>query len=269
MAGAGPTTRHRLARLEVRAEAPKLGAGLKGPLRQYTRSMTDAGEQPRLTPKGRATKERIVRTAADLIFRFGIAGTSIDDVRRAAGVSGSQMTHYFQDKRSLVRAVITLQADTVEAVHRQPALGKLDSFEALDLWAQLNVAAQRRTNCEGGCGFGSLAGELAQTDEETRADLAAGFARWETLLRDGLQAMRDRGELRADADPDELAIGLLSALQGGMLLSQTTRDIHYVEAALATAVHHVRSFAADPDTSALHDHSGRAQAGKTQAAAAK
>jgi TetR/AcrR family transcriptional repressor of nem operon len=75
--------------------------------------MTDTGESQRLTPKGRATRERIVTTAADLISRQGVTGTSIGDVRKAAGVSGSQMTHCFRDKRGLVRAVIAMQADTV------------------------------------------------------------------------------------------------------------------------------------------------------------
>jgi AcrR family transcriptional regulator len=201
-------------------------------------------EDPRrLTPKGRATRERIVEAAADLMFRQGVAGTSIDDVRKATGVSGSQMTHYFRDKRSLVRAVIAWQADSVIVLHQQPALGKLDTFEALDLWAELNIARQRELHCQGGCSFGSLAGELVETDAETRADLAAGFTRWEALFRDGLQAMRDRGDLRPDADPAQLAAGLLASLQGGTLLTQTTREIRHLEAALKTALDHIRSYA--------------------------
>jgi hypothetical protein len=67
----------------------------------------------------------------------------------------------------------------------------------LERWAELDVARQRELRCDGGCGLGSLARELAETDAETRADLT----RWEALLRDGLQATRDRGDLRPDADP--------------------------------------------------------------------
>jgi TetR/AcrR family transcriptional regulator, transcriptional repressor for nem operon len=212
--------------------------------------MTDAEAPVRLTPKGRATRERIVKAAADLISRHGIAGTSIDDVRQAAGVSGSQVTHYFQDKRALVRAVIAWQADTTIGLHQDPALGKLDTLEALDLWAQLNIARQRELNCEVGCTFGSLAGELGGTDTETRTDLADGFTRWETLFRDGLTAMRDRGDLHPDADPAELAGGLLAALQGGMLLTRTTREIRHLEAALKNAVDYIRSHAPATDNPA-------------------
>jgi TetR/AcrR family transcriptional repressor of nem operon len=209
------------------------------------RCMADEEDPARLTAKGRATRARIVEAAAGLMSRQGVAGTSIDDVRKATGVSGSQMTHYFRDKRSLVRAVIAWQADAVIGLHRHPALGELDTFEALERWAELNVARQRELRCEGGGGLGALAGELAETDAETRADLAAGFARWEALLRDGLQAMRDRGDLRADADPAQLAAGLLASLQGGLLLTQTTREIRYVQAALDTALGSIRSYATE------------------------
>src|ERR1700751_4882978 len=125
--------------------------------------MGETEELARLTPKGRATRDRIVKTAADLIFRQGVAVTSIDDVRKAAGVSGSQNTHHFRDKRSLVPALIAWQADTVIGLHRQPSLGRLDTFEALDLWAELNIDRQRELNCEGGCSFGSLAAASAAT----------------------------------------------------------------------------------------------------------
>jgi TetR/AcrR family transcriptional repressor of nem operon len=204
----------------------------------------------RLTPKGRATRARIIEAAAGLIFTHGVAGTSIDDVRRAAGVSGSQMSHYFPDKHSLIRAVIAWQADTVIGLHQDPALGRLDSFDALRLWARLNIERQREHECQGGCSFGSLAGELAESDDETRADLAAGFGRWEALFREGLRSMRERGELRADADPDRLATALLGALQGGMLLTQTRRDPAPLEATLGAMLGYIESFASDEAMSA-------------------
>jgi AcrR family transcriptional regulator len=205
---------------------------------------TDEDTQ-RLTRKGRATRERITKVAAHLMFERGVAGTSIDDVREAAGVSGSQMTHYFADKRSLVRAVVSWQSNTVIELHQLLVLGELDTFEALDLWAELNIATQRRFGFANGCGLGSLAGELAKQDSETLADLAESFERWEALFRHGLGLMKQRGELRQDADADELALSLLAALQGGTLLTQTKRNVRPLKVALKNAIAYVRSFAAD------------------------
>ena len=60
----------------------------------------------KLTPKGRATRERIVAAAAELMSRRGVARTTIEDIQEAAAVSTSQMYHYFADKGDLVAAVI-------------------------------------------------------------------------------------------------------------------------------------------------------------------
>ncbi|MCW2521880.1 MAG: putative TetR-family transcriptional regulator [Frankiales bacterium] len=198
-----------------------------------------------LTPKGRATRARIIEAAAVLIFERGVAGTAIDDVRRAAEVSGSQMTHYFQDKRSLVHAVIGYQLDAILEFHTQPRLGKLDSLEALRLWADLNIEKAVALDLQGGCSFGSLAAELAESDARMRADLAAGYDRWAAVMRSGLAAMRRRGVLRTDAKPDVLASVLMAAHQGGSLISQTKRDVKPLRDALDAALEYVYSFAVD------------------------
>jgi TetR/AcrR family transcriptional regulator, transcriptional repressor for nem operon len=199
----------------------------------------DAG--PRLTERGRATRARIVEATAGLMFRQGVAGTSIPDVLAAAGVSASQLYHYFADKQALVRAVIEHQADFALMVQeRFPA----DSIDGLRAWRDAVLALQEERQCMGGCVIGSMASELADTDPQARADLAAGFTRWESAIRAGLQTMRDRGELRPDADPAELALVLLTALQGGLLMTQVRRDVAPVRVALDAAIAHVESFVA-------------------------
>ncbi|MBP2047829.1 AcrR family transcriptional regulator [Streptomyces griseochromogenes] len=200
-------------------------------------------DEARLTAKGRATRARIVQAAADLMFERGVAGTSTEDVRESAGVSNSQLYHYFNDKNRLVRAVIVHQTQQVLDA-QQPLLGRLDSFGALEAWRDLLIDLQQQRDCRGGCPIGSLAGELADADEEARKLLVTGFARWESAIRDGLASMRDRGELRPDADPDQLALVALTALQGGLLLTETRRDVAPLRAGLNAAIAYIRSHAA-------------------------
>ena len=75
--------------------------------------VNETSDRPRLTPKGARTRARIVEEAAALIHERGVAGTTLEDVKVAAEVSGSQMYHYFPDKNELVQAVIDYQADTI------------------------------------------------------------------------------------------------------------------------------------------------------------
>ena len=208
--------------------------------------MDATADAPRLTRKGRATRDRIVAAAADLVFVRGVAGTSTDDVRAAAGVSSSQLYHYFADKRALVRAVIAHQTERILDA-QQPLLGRLDSIEALRAWRDLLVELQRQRSCEGGCPIGSLGSELSELDPDARTDLAAGFGRWETAIREGLHAMKDRGDLQEGADPDQLALATLAALQGGLLLTKVRRDTAALEAGLDSMIAHIASLTT-PDT---------------------
>lgn len=202
-----------------------------------------AGTGPRLTAKGRATRARIVGTAAALMHQRGVARTSVEDVLHAAGVSASQLYHYFRDKQSLVRAVIAHQTEFMLAA-QQPVLDHLDTLEALHAWREVVVGLQRQQACEGGCAIGSLASELAECDNLARTDLAATFATWEGRIRAGLRTMVDTGVLRPDADPERLALAALAALQGGLLLTQIRREITPVEVALDTAIAYIETFAA-------------------------
>ena len=197
-----------------------------------------------LTPKGRATRDRIVEAAARLIAVRGVAGTGMDDVRTAAEVSGSQIYHYFESKQDLVRAVITLRADAAIDQDGLSALGALDSFDALRAWADAAIARQEETQGEPDCNLSALAGELSTSDEPSREQLSEGFLRWKNTLLEGLSAMRDRAEIRADADLDELAYALLTALQGGQLMTQTMKSTDGLRAAMNSALAYVRSFAA-------------------------
>jgi AcrR family transcriptional regulator len=199
---------------------------------------TKASSEPRLTRKGEQTRERIVAAAARLIFERGVAGTSIEDVKEEAGVSSSQLYHYFADKQALVHAVIAHQSDAV-IVAQEPLLGKLDSIEALRAWRDQAVAIEVQLQCKGGCPIGTLAGELAETDPAARDDIAAGFARWEAQIALGFAALHERGELPADVDPERLALALLAAHQGGLMLTQVRRDPAPIEAALDAMIDHV------------------------------
>src|SRR6201994_4580342 len=134
----------------------------------------EMSDRPKLTPKGALTRARIVEEASALIHERGVAGTTLEDVKVAAEVSGSQLYHYFPDKDELVQAVIDYHADGIVSRNRQ-ALGSADGVEA---WRTMVITAAKRTKAKGGCALGSLVGQLAESDPEARTLIASGFDRW-------------------------------------------------------------------------------------------
>ncbi len=158
------------------------------------------------TPKGRATRERIVQAAAEVILTDGLSALNMVTVRRAAAVSGSQLAHYFADKQALIRAVIGRQARVVLDFHRQPKLDGLQSFDDFERWIDLNMRYLKLIGYDGTPTYHALAGQLAKSDAATRETLATGYWQWVALLEQALQHMKDEGILVADADPRRLAL---------------------------------------------------------------
>jgi AcrR family transcriptional regulator len=198
--------------------------------------------ETRFTRKGLATRARIVSGASQLMFERGVNGTSLEDVRTTVGVSGSQLSHYFADKRDLTRQVIAARTDDVLTFHTQPELGGLDSLAALRTWARACSAEVSTVYLNGGCIYGSLTGELLEADDRVLDDLAAGYDRWLKLFHDGLADMRRRGELTEDADPRHLAVALVAAHQGGTMLTFATGTAEPFTTAVNAAVDYVASF---------------------------
>ena len=194
------------------------------------------------TSKGQETRERIVRAAALLMFEHGVAGTSTPAIRDSAGVSSSQIYHYFADKQALTRAVIEYQTQAIVGGQEQ-MLGRLDSLDALRAWRDAVVSTQRSLRYLGGCPLGSLASELAEHEPDARTALADSFSRWSDAIRDGLRHMIERGVLAPDADPDKLSLATLAALQGGLLLGQAQRDSAALEAGLDAMIERIEMHA--------------------------
>jgi len=194
-----------------------------------------------LTRKGELTRARITAAASTAIASHGVAASTIDEVRSLAGVSSSQLYHYFADKDDLVRAVIDLRADlAVDATAR--AWSSLSSIADLRAWRDQLIAGVEADGCRGGCPLGSLSGQLAETDPDARADLAEAFRRWQLAMQAGLKSMQARGILAADADAHRLSTAMLVALEGGLMFAQLERTTRALAIGLDTAIDVVEGY---------------------------
>lgn len=194
-----------------------------------------------LTPRGAATKCRIVAAAARLIYAGGAERVSLEEVMEASGTSKSQLYHYFTDKDQLVCEVIEFQAGRILQNNASHLL-RLDSFEALRAWRDAIIAASRAGRV-GGCPLGSLANELAPLSEEARNLLNRSFEAWSATIEAGLSRMKESGHISPAADTKAIALGVLATIQGGLLLSKTARNPEPLKLALDMALSHIKRYA--------------------------
>ena len=202
--------------------------------------MTAETTTARLTARGAKTRERIVTAAADLMYVRGVGATTLDDVLAASGASKSQLYRHFANKDEVVRAVIELMGERV-IQREQNALGRVSTMAGLRRWRDALVQNSALRHGAYGCALGSFASEVADHDDVARRTLLALFAEWKDLLAGAIRRLQDNGTLPPEAPVDELATGLLAALQGGYLLAQTARDAAPMATSIDMALTHIES----------------------------
>jgi AcrR family transcriptional regulator len=201
-------------------------------------SGTASSRSAPVTERGRVMRAAIIDSAARLMTEQGVAATSLDEVLASAGCGKGQMYHYFDGKSDLVRAVIGRQIERILEA-QQDALDHVNSWDGLDAWAEHILRMHSRRGGPFACPLGTMAAEL-KNSKAFRPALDAAFGRWEAPLRDGLQDMKDRGELIDEADPARLASMVIAALQGGMLLARVRRDVTVLRDSLDGALSELR-----------------------------
>ena len=190
------------------------------------------GADPK-TRRGKASRERLVKAAVQAVADRGIHQLRVDDVLASVGSSKSQMYHYFADRDGLVEAAV---ADRCTEYLGQlgPAFASVSTLA--DLTALLRQFAADYARELSGCPIGTLASELTSGPDRARRIVVDAFATWEGYLAGALERIQAAGDLGTDADPGRLALALLTALEGGMFLSQVRGEPAPLETALGAAL---------------------------------
>jgi AcrR family transcriptional regulator len=197
----------------------------------------------KLTPKGAATRARIVSSATDLVLARGIGGTTLNDIRAGTATSKSQLFHYFPGgKGELVGAIASFQGERVLDAQR-PYLDSLDSWDAWEGWRRA-LLDHYGAQVHWGCPVSALAREVVGTDAERAEELEAYMDRWRGYLQAGVERMRAAGILRPETDPRKMALAIFAALQGGLLLTQSMQSLEPLDAAVSGALTALREAAA-------------------------
>ncbi|WP_455555738.1 TetR/AcrR family transcriptional regulator [Comamonas sp.] len=167
----------------------------------------------RISPKGLQTKAHIVDTALQLAMHNGLESLSIGGLAEATHMSKSGVFAHFGSREELQISVIREYHHRFEQEVFYPALQVergLPRLRALfDNW-------MKRTTIEldSGCIYISGAIEFHDNIGPVRDALVTSVATWHAALRRAIAQCKERGDLLADADEDQI----LSEIHGLILV---------------------------------------------------
>jgi AcrR family transcriptional regulator len=171
----------------------------------------------------RSPRERMVRSAAQLIRRKGVAGTGMREIVSEADAPRGSLQHYFPGGKEELVSDALLWMGTVAARRVGRSFREVEPRTPSALLASIVEgwrADLTNEDFSAGCPLVAAAADTAATSAHLRGVLRQAFDGWLTPLSEGLMELGVPPE-RSDG----LAIVIISALEGAIILARIRRDL--------------------------------------------
>ena len=189
--------------------------------------------------RGAETRERMIRTAADLFHKQGARATSPDEIIEASRTGKGQFYYYFGSKEGLVHEVLQTYLEEIKT-NSSRVNYEINSWRDSEKWFTAQIDSQKKYEMTRGCPFGTLGNEVTDGDELIRQDLSLIFEVMNKLAAFFVKE-KATGRLAKRADPEHLADFCIAAIQGGMLMGKIRRSSQTVEAIVQETLQHLKA----------------------------
>jgi AcrR family transcriptional regulator len=164
--------------------------------------------------RGDRTRQAILEVAVDVASAVGLEGLTIGRLAAELSMSKSGLFAHFGSKEELQLATVEAARDIFIREVIRPSFeagkGLARLWKLCDVW----LAYVRSEVFRGGCFFAAAAAEFDGRPGLVRNRVAEIMKEWLATLRTSISEAREAGQLKADADPSQLAFEL-NALEMG------------------------------------------------------
>lgn len=183
-----------------------------------------------ILPKAERTKSFIVEQAATLFNRQGYAGTSMDDIMQATGLSKGGLYTHFKSKEDIALAAFDYAVQRVTQRVRertQPIAHPLEKLRAVVQFYRENIFTPP---VEGGCPIQNTSIEVDDNNLVMRARVQAAMDFWKDGIIYILNKGIAKGAVQQGIDVDAFAIRFIGTLEGAIMLARLYKDVQYFDA---------------------------------------
>ena len=180
--------------------------------------------------KGDDTRERILAVAESAVLAKGFAGTSIEEIIAAVGITKSGFFYHFKDKGELAKGLLLryLEQDRVvlddlfrrgDELHSDPLHGFLVGLKLFaEMFANLPEAHP-------GCLAASFAYQDQLFNREIRELNSDGLLAWRKRFLERFEEIAKKYPPRHDVDFDALADMAATLVEGGLVMGRMLNDV--------------------------------------------
>ena len=196
------------------------------------------------------SREKLIETTAALLQKQGYFGTGLNEIVKESGApKGSLYFHFPGGKEELAAEALALNGAGMRALLQAALEGVEDVEQALGIAIDVLVQQLEESDYLKGCPIATVALEAAATSDRLHEVVKEAYESWETIVEARLVTAG-----APEAEAKEQAVGILAAVEGGLLLSRAYRDTRPLRAVQAMLVGMLRrqfSDGAGPGSSAV------------------
>src|SRR5215813_7694886 len=175
-------------------------------------------------PKGQASRDIILRTAAKLATTRGLDGLSIGDLAAEVGMSKSGLYAHFKSKEELELATIETAAAIFDSEVLQPVTRAPAGIARLKSLANSFLSHLERRVFPGGCFFAAVTAELDTRPGPARDRVVEVLNSWLSLLRQCILDAQTLGEIDPHAQVDQVVFEIQAMLLAANFLFVMAND---------------------------------------------
>jgi TetR/AcrR family transcriptional regulator, transcriptional repressor for nem operon len=174
--------------------------------------------------KAETTKAQIIQQAAILFNQKGYAGSSIADIMKATGLKKGGIYNHFKSKDEIALqafdyAVSLMQKKVWDAVKQET-----NAISRLRALIQIHVDYIDNPPVAGGCPILNTAIESDDAYPLLRDRCSLAMDSWRKFIIRIVQKGIKKQEIKANIEPEMVASFLISAIEGGIMMSKLYQD---------------------------------------------
>lgn len=179
------------------------------------------------------TRDRLLQAAFGEIYAHGYTAASLEGILEEAGVTKGALYHHFGSKKALAQAVVDeLVRGMVVDAWLAPLAGGANVIDAIQGCLRGRVEQMTPEQVQCGCPLNNLAQELSASDDDFREQIEGIYAHWRTSLAELLEAGVERGDVRPDVNPADVATFLVASMAGTAGFAKTSRSLTHARASI-------------------------------------
>lgn len=161
-----------------------------------------------------ATRQRLLEAAFHEIHRNGFRNASLDAILRETGVTKGALYYHFKNKAELGYAVVEEIIRPFVEDNWRPVLEAENIIDGAIAVLHARVAERSDMALTLGCPFNNLIQEMSPVDAGFRERLHGLLEEWRDGLTEATRLGQQRGQIRADVDPQGTADFIIAAIEG-------------------------------------------------------